>query len=330
MIDRRAKPAAARVRRRPALPRALAAAALALLALATTAHARATLRVDLADTLAAFAEALRAARVEVEPPDVPKPAAAAADERLRRVERASEDAPPVGLLSLGRAAGAADRARDFADRSTWLGQDVDSLLWFYGTWLEDRVFALPDTTFGLGIARRVDAVRHVVLVRAQERGLERLRRYEVKYGPGSARLNVLEVLLNAGLQRLSLFAHGENGPSPWEGLLGYTTSYATLDGDDRAVALSALEVGVRHYDFGWTPGATGGFTSHLKPRYWSLGVAIAEERDGALRWPLRGADARRSRVGPFLTWGEIKLAMVLGSEARIAISRQMHVLPNLF
>lgn len=67
----------------------------------------------------------------------------------------------------------------------------------------------------------------------------------------------------------------------------------------------------------------------LKPRYGSLGVVIAEHRAGVLRWPLTGA-GNSSRMGPFVTWGDLKVAALLGPDSRFLVSGQMHLLPTLF
>jgi hypothetical protein len=311
-----------------ALVRLAVAAAIAIAA-ASPALAAPTFTQPDTSLLPAFVEAVRVAIEEVRPDGRTDPNVGRAVERLRRVERATAQAPPVELLELGRATRPSRDSGDWMSREHWLRLDVDSLKWFYGSYLEDRVIARPDTTVSATIERRVQAVRHADLVRAQREGLARLRRYEVKYGPGSPRLNVVEVLLNAGLQRLSVFAPGKNGPSPYEALLAYSTSYATIDRRDDTRPVSVLEAGVRRYTFGWDPDSRSVWARMLKPRYGSLGVAIAERRDGALRWPLSGA-GETSRVGPFLTWGDLKVAVLLGPDSRFLLSRQMHLLPNLF
>ena len=305
-----------------------------LLTLALTApspaYAATPLRAAPSDTLAAFGEALQRALVVVAPLDVPRVLLEGATERLRRVQRAADVAPPVDAFSLARAAGSAEHMRVLDRPAGWLAQDVDSLLWFYGSYLEDAIAAWPDTAFRDGIELRVQQVRHALLLRAQEEGLARLHRYEIKYGPGSPRLNVVEVALNAGLERLSLFGPGPRGPSPWEALLAYSTSYVTVDDHGDAKAVSVLEAGLRRYTFSWDPQERRLWLRLLRPRYGSAGVAIAEARDGALRWPLRGASEKSTRVGPFLTWGDYKVAVLVGSDSRWLVSRQVHLLPNLF
>ncbi|HEY3216272.1 MAG TPA: hypothetical protein VGK93_07255 [Candidatus Eisenbacteria bacterium] len=292
--------------------------------LASPASATPVFRVPETDTLAAFAEAIVVAIEAVPPRNAPPSHLGAAWERVARIRRASAAAPPVDMRSIRRA----EPPRVLARNGLAVAQDRDSLLWFYGSYLEDTIPNHPDPVVREGVERRVQNVRHAKLEIAQRDGLRRLWRYEVKYGPGSARLNLAEVFLNASLQRLGLFAPGVNGPSPLEALLAYSTSYATLDDRNDAQAVSVLEAGLRRYTFSWEPEA-GFWVKLMKPRYGSLGVALAGERDGALRWPL-SHPGKRTRVGPFVTWGDLKVAMLLGPESRVMVSRQLHLLPNLF
>ena len=295
----------------------------ALLVCAVAPAAAASFHVAETDTVGAFAEALHVALDAVRPVEAPLAHVDAARRRISRLWRASPDAPPLDLRSIGRT----DPWRALA-RDQGMDQDRDSLLWFYGSYLEDGITQHADTSMSHAVAHRVQNARRSRLEVAQREGLRRLWRYEVKYGPGSARLNLAEVMLNAGLQRMGLFNPGVNGPSPYEALLAYSTSYATLDDRESAQAVSVLEAGIRRYTFSWDPDA--GFWAHLiKPRYGSLGVAIAEERDGALRWPLSHS-GRTTRVGPFLTWGDLKVAMLLGPQSRFMVSRQVHLLPHVF
>lgn len=157
---------------------------------------------------------------------------------------------------------------------------------------------------------------------------KRLDRFEVKYGPGSPRLNIVEVGLNAWLQGTPWFRPSQKGVSPNEVLVGYSTSWVTIH-DDEAMPASTLEAGWRRYNLDWREGATG-LAALLKPRYVSVGVAFAEQRDGALRWPLRGAADRTTRVGPFVSLGDLKVAWLVGPHASVLVSRQFQLLPGLF
>jgi len=151
--------------------------------------------------------------------------------------------------------------------------------------------------------------------------LEKLRRYERKYGPGSPRLNGVEVLLNYGAQWLPGFRPNVEGwPGALEVIASYVPMYLTVvDGNGRAIAVA--ELGLRRYlwnkDFG---------NSFLKPAYLSLGLAVAGERDAVLASPLRGDP----RFGAFFGWGEAKIAWVGGSEKRVMFTRQMQLVPWVF
>ena len=151
--------------------------------------------------------------------------------------------------------------------------------------------------------------------------LEKLRRYERKYGPGSPRLNGVEVLLNYGAQWLPGFRPNVEGwPGALEVVASYVPTYLTLvDGKGRAVSVG--ELGLRRYL--WNKGFGSGL---LKPGYLSLGVAVAGERDGAMASPLQGT----SRVGAFFGWGEAKIAYVGGKEKRVLITRQIQLVPWVF
>lgn len=151
--------------------------------------------------------------------------------------------------------------------------------------------------------------------------LEKLRRYERKYGPGSPRLNGAEVLLNYGAQWLPGFRpNAEGWPGALEVVASYVPVYLTMvDGNGRAVAVG--EVGLRRYI--WNQDFGG---SLLKPAFVSLGLAVAGERDGAMAWPLRG----ERRFGAFIGWGEAKIAWVGGKEKRVMFTRQMQLIPWVF
>jgi hypothetical protein len=151
--------------------------------------------------------------------------------------------------------------------------------------------------------------------------LEKLRRYERKYGPGSPRLNGAEVLLNYGAQWLPGFRpNAEGWPGALEVVASYVPVYLTMvDGKGRAVAVG--ELGLRRYIWNQNFG-----TSLLKPAYISLGLAVAGERDGAMAWPLRG----ERRYGAFIGWGEAKIAWVGGAEKRVMFTRQMQLVPWVF
>lgn len=169
-------------------------------------------------------------------------------------------------------------------------------------------------------------------------GTEKLRRFEQKFGPGSVKLNGLEVLLNFGAQFLPwppLFGVNDDfSPRPWEIVAAYRTTYATLErkagSSDRynPQAVSVAEFGLRHYNFGKDWGAAGGswLSRALRPGAFSLGVVVAPESNGALRYPWRGD----SRVGPYVAWGGLKVGYLTGTGGRLIVSREVLVIPYVF
>lgn len=152
-----------------------------------------------------------------------------------------------------------------------------------------------------------------------------LRMYERKFGPASARLNGIEVLLNYTMQRLPGFGpNAASEPGPLEVIASYSPTYLTYaDGEPRMVSLS--EFGLRHYFFGDSWGGSG-LNGVIRPAYMTLGLAVASEDDGALRWPWRG----EARLGGFLSWGQVKVAYVAGDNRRLMVSRQFQIVPWAF
>ncbi len=169
-------------------------------------------------------------------------------------------------------------------------------------------------------------------------GLEKLRRFEQKFGPSSVKLNGLEVLVNYAAQLVPgqrLVGVDDSGwPRPWEIVSAYRTSYMTLTdatGEDKKFspqAVTVAEFGLRHYNFGREWGSADGnwLQRSLRPGTWSLGVLVAPEANGALRYPWRG-DAR---VGPYLAWGGLKVGFLTGTDKRVIVSREVMLVPYLF
>lgn len=161
---------------------------------------------------------------------------------------------------------------------------------------------------------------------ARDRALARLANYERKLGPGSAKLNVLELLLNYGAQR---FVPGfspsvTRGPSPIELVASYVPTYGTVEGKKLAAA-SATEFGARWYLFGnqWGKDGVAGL---LRPSFLSVGALVASDKSGALAWPWDG----HTRTGAYVSWGELKVGYVPGRKGAWLVSRQMQVLPFVF
>lgn len=164
-----------------------------------------------------------------------------------------------------------------------------------------------------------------LLERSRDESLEKLRRYERKFGPTSARLNGVEVLLNYAVQGVPRFGPDAQGwPGRFEAVAAYSPSYLTWsEGDARIVSVG--EFGLRAYFFGESWGRAGP-EGLLRPAFATFGLAITSERDSPLRWPWQG-DAR---IGAFVSWGELKVAYVTGPNARVLVSRQFQLVPLLF
>jgi hypothetical protein len=154
--------------------------------------------------------------------------------------------------------------------------------------------------------------------------LEKLNRFERKYGPGSPRLNLAEVGLNYVAQWVPAMRPTADGwPSRWEVVTSYVPTYLTI-ADKGVRAVTVGEVGLRAYLWkrGWG-GADGGV---LRPGYVSFGLAAAGDQNGAFVSPLRGT----TRLGAFVGWGETKVAYVGGRDRRVLVTRQLQVLPWIF
>lgn len=203
------------------------------------------------------------------------------------------------------------------------------LLWWHSGGARDRMrTALPAEVFKAA-DDAVEEYNDDALAGAIGRMDRRLDRYEVKFGPGSPKLNLIEMALNAALQGTKPFRPNDDGPSPNELVLGYSTAWATVT-DDQAKAVSTLELGWRRYDLGWNERVHSSWRGLLRPRYASMGIVLAETRDGALRWPLDGVRDAGTRAGPFLSLGDLRFAYLFGPSSRFLMSRQVQLLPNLF
>src|SRR5262249_39576195 len=169
--------------------------------------------------------------------------------------------------------------------------------------------------------------RNAQLVLAQEASLKRLHAFEVKYGPGSPTLNFLEVAENFLLQGHLMFKPDKNGPSRWEVVSAYSTTYITTV-QGQAKGMSVIEVGLRRYNFGYDPELKLGLSSYLVPRYVTGAFVIGDGEDGALRWPLSG----KPRLGGSLSWGDLKVAYLYdtGDRWRLLVSRQLQLIPHVF
>jgi hypothetical protein len=169
-----------------------------------------------------------------------------------------------------------------------------------------------------------DALQRLQLERAIGSSLEKLNRYERKYGPDAPQLNIVEVGLNYLAQWVPQFTPTADGwPSRLEIVASYVPTYLTSV-DQRARPVTVAELGLRSYL--WKRGWGGSTGSVLRPGYLSYGLAIAGERDGAFVSPIAG----ERRLGAFVGWGQLKIAVIGGSEPRVLFTRQMQIVPWVF
>jgi hypothetical protein len=156
--------------------------------------------------------------------------------------------------------------------------------------------------------------------------LETLRLLERKYGPGSAKLNGVEVAAAYLLQRQPVFGVDAGGrPGPFEAILAYSPSYITRSaGKMRLVGVG--EVGLRQYFFrqGWGTGS--GRLAWLRPGYASYGMAVTGGSDDPLRPPWQGSP----RFGAFFGWGVLKAAWTGGHDQRFLVTQQFQLIPWVF
>lgn len=207
--------------------------------------------------------------------------------------------------------------------------------------VQDALFnTLGDSLVRLGrasLSSPMDCVLRSLRQQALNRQLDNLRRFERKFGPTSVKLNFVEVLANYGLQFLPwpklTGVDASGSPRPWEAVVAYRTTYLTitgLTGDTGKVspqAVSTAEFGLRHYNFGETWGTGSNAIARLvKPGYWSAGIIIAPESNGAMRYPWRGD----SRWGPYIAWGTLKIGYLTGHDRRVVVSREVMLVPYVF
>jgi hypothetical protein len=175
----------------------------------------------------------------------------------------------------------------------------------------------------------VDALGTATLAASMQRNAEKLRRFEIKYGPDSPRLNGAEVVLNYLAQFVPLFQPGDDGPSPLEIVASYSTADATAtqqNGKWKGAVVSDARLGIRSYQFqsGW--GTGGKLARILKPGTIAAGLFVMGPRDGPLVRPWDTGN----RVGGFLSWGGLQLGAVGGSQGRIVVGSGKQFVPYLF
>jgi len=169
----------------------------------------------------------------------------------------------------------------------------------------------------------VDAFNAALRRQSVAASREKLQRFERKYGPGAPVRNLAEVGLNYLAQWAPGFApNAEGWPSRAELIASYVPTYLIVpSGDVKAGAATVAEVGARFYLWkeGWG-------RRLLRPGYVSFGAVLAGERDGAMQSPFAGA----SRFGGFVGWGNAKVAVIGGRNARVLVTRQVQLVPWVF
>jgi hypothetical protein len=244
--------------------------------------------------------------------------------RIDAVARASMASRDAGRASLWRVARWNSREA-IAVLTPTEGAALDSLaritLQFLPDLLERRVSA--DSTDAL--LAPISAFNRARLTESLAQSLEKLRRYERKFGPQSPKLNAAEVALNFVAQSVPPFRPSADGwPSAFEVVASYVPTYLT-ERDGRVQAWTVLEAGLRRYSFGDGWGEDG-WAGVLRPGHVSAGVAIVNGGAGAMGEPWRGDN----RLGAFLAWGSAKIAVVGGEGPRVLITRQVQVIPFVF
>src|SRR5258708_26362743 len=138
---------------------------------------------------------------------------------------------------------------------------------------------------------------------AQAASTEKLRRYEIKCGPSSPRLNPLETLLNYGLSRVPGLGFGPTagGPGPLELVTSYSNSELTANGSWKDLrVMSAAHVGLRLYTF--DSAASGNPLTQLRhPGWLAVGGSAFSAADRPLDNPLQAG----RRYGAFVDWGRL-------------------------
>jgi hypothetical protein len=190
---------------------------------------------------------------------------------------------------------------------------------------------LPETAVRTLFAP-ISALGSAILQHGREGNQERLRRYEVKYGPTAPRLNIGEVALNYAAQRwLPGFKASADGlPSPYELVTAYRTAELTATRDSgqsmRAHFVSGAQLGFRRYNFDPNWGTGGKLAQLIRPGDSSLGMYVVAPRD----LPLQRVWGSGVRGGAFVGWGGVHAAYVFGKPQRIIFGNSLQILPYMF
>jgi hypothetical protein len=161
---------------------------------------------------------------------------------------------------------------------------------------------------------------------------DKLRRYELKFGAASPRLNPVETAINYFLERADWmpewlpFAPGVSGPGSLEFVASYSNS--DLTGTVNPIALrviSGVHIGFRHYVFD-TTSARGTIEKLLNPATKAAGLSVFSPTDLPLDSPLKAG----RRWGAFIDWGSVRTAAAFGHDWRAIVGTQAQLIPHLF
>ena len=178
----------------------------------------------------------------------------------------------------------------------------------------------------------IDSLGTLILLLAKDNNQEKLRRYEIKYGPASPQLNVAEVGLNYVAQLVVPgFLPTQDGyPTPYEIVATYRTTDLTAAQSSAshltARVVSTAQLGLRIYGFTENCGKGSRFADLLNPCHSSLGAFFAAPSDGALSQPWRTA----SRSGFYLARGRYHVGYVFGAQQRLVFGTDQQILPYVF
>lgn len=191
---------------------------------------------------------------------------------------------------------------------------------------ESRLTAAVGAEQRVAILTPMYAYRYWRRERSMATSVEKLRRFERKYGPDAPTRNAAEVVLNYAAQWVPAFQpNAEGWPSRAEVIAAYVPTYVALPTNKESIdAMTLLEAGVRLYI--WREGWGGEEGGVRRPSHVSFGLLAAGERDGALQMPWRGT----SRLGGFIGWGAAKFGVIGGPTPRVLFTRQVQLVPWVF
>lgn len=172
-----------------------------------------------------------------------------------------------------------------------------------------------------------------VLSLAKANNTERLREFEIKYGPDSPKLNLAEAGLNylGQLVLPGVFLSHNGGPSPLEMVAKYsatnlTASRAAADSAMELHVVSSAQLGFRWYNFRPTCGQGNHMEKILNPCQITGGLFIVGPKDAALLNLFSGGQRR----GFYISAMDYRVGVILGQERRLVFGLETQVLPYIF